>query len=138
MNPAIKDGKDIINTKVKKREPYRPFGASVLLEDAPKLFDCNFDSPYMLYVVDCLTKDLPSIMHVDDTCRIQTVDQKPQFEVYYNLIDKFKSLTGIPVVLNTSLNVDGKPIAGHVNDAKKLYEDSELDVLIVGNEITVK
>ena len=71
-------------------------------------------------------------------CRIQTVDQKPQFEIYYNLIDKFKSLTGIPVVLNTSLNVDGKPIAGHTSDAKKLFEDSELDVLIVGDEIMVK
>lgn len=138
MNPAIKDGKDIINTKVKKREPYRPFGASVLVEHASKLFDCDFDSPYMLYVVDCLTKDYPSITHVDNTCRIQTVDQKPQFEVYYNLIDKFNTLTGIPVVLNTSLNVDGKPIAGHISDAKKLYEDSELDVLIVGNDIMVK
>lgn len=139
MDPSIKDGKDIINTKVKKREPYRPFGASVLLNETPKHFDCDFDSPYMLYVVDCLNDNFPSIMHVDKTCRIQTVDDKqPQYQAYYELIDKFYRKTGIPLVLNTSLNVDGKPIAAYPEDARRLFDSSDLDVLIVGNQVLVK
>jgi len=138
MDPSIKDGKDIINSKVKKREPYRPFGASVLIEHTAKHFDCDFDSPYMLYVVDCLNNNFPSIMHVDGTCRIQTVDQGPQYETYYNLIDSFHRKTGIPLVLNTSLNVDGKPIASYPEDAKTLFENSELDMVVVGDEVMTK
>jgi len=138
MDPSIKNGKEIINSKVKKREPYRPFGASVLIEHTSKHFDCEFDSPYMLYVVDCLNNDFPSIMHVDGTCRIQTVDHGPQYETYYNLIDSFHRKTGIPLLLNTSLNVDGKPIAGYPEDAKTLFEKSELDMLVVGDEVMYK
>jgi carbamoyltransferase len=138
MDPSIRDGKDIINKKVKKRESYRPFGASVLLEHTSKHFDCDFDSPYMLYVVDCLSNDFPSIMHVDKTCRIQTVSQEPQYETYHTLIDSFYRKTGIPLLLNTSLNVDGKPIAAYPDDATTLFDQSELDVVIVGDDIMVK
>lgn len=138
MDPSIKDGKDTINRKVKKREPYRPFGASVLAEKAHQHFDCDFETPYMLHVVDCLRDDFPSIMHVDGTCRIQTVNHEPQYESYRSLIEKFEKRTGIPMVLNTSLNVDGKPIAGYMDDAKKLFEDSELDAVVIGDDIMVK
>lgn len=139
MDPSIKDGKAIINAKVKRREPYRPFGASVLAEESSKLFDCDYESPYMLYVVKCKDKEnYPSIIHVDNTCRIQTVNQDPQNESYYSLIQAFQKRTGIPMVLNTSLNIDGKPIAANPSDAQKLFEISDLDAVVVGNDIKVK
>lgn len=138
MDPSVRGGKDVINKKVKKRESYRPFGASVLLEHSAKHFDCDFDSPYMLYVVDCLSNDFPSIMHVDNTCRIQTVSQEPQYETYYELINSFYRKTGVPLLLNTSLNVDGKPIAAYPSDATTLFDQSELDVVIIGDDIKVK
>lgn len=138
MDPSIKDGKDTINRKVKKREPYRPFGASVLAEKAGRHFDCDFETPYMLHVVDCLGDDFSSIMHVDKTCRIQTVNQEPQYATYRRLLERFDELTGIPMLLNTSLNVDGKPIAAYKDDAVKLFEDSELDAVVIGNEVLVK
>jgi len=139
MDPSIKLGKDVINAKVKRREAYRPFGASVLLEDTSELFDCDYDSPYMLYVVKCKKQEeFPAIIHVDNTCRIQTVNQDPQNEVYHNLISTFKKRTGIPMLLNTSLNIDGKPIAGDPSDAHKLFEISDLDVVVVGNTIRLK
>lgn len=138
MDPSIKNGKDTINTKVKKREPYRPFGASVLAEKASNHFNCDFETPYMLHVVDCLNQDFPSIMHVDGTCRIQTVNEEPQYEIYRDLISSFEKKTGIPMVLNTSLNVDGRPIAGQCSDAKELFNSSDLDAIVIGNEIMVK
>lgn len=139
MDPSIKNGKDIVNQKVKRREAYRPFGASVLWEETPKLFDCDYESPYMLYVVKCKDQEnYPAIIHVDNTCRIQTVNQDPQNEAYYSLIDSFRKKTGIPMVLNTSLNIDGKPIAGDPADAYKLFEISDLDAVVVGNNISLK
>ena len=139
MDPSIKNGKDIINSKVKRREPYRPFAASVLTEYYQDLFDCDYESPYMLYVVKCKDNEsYPAIVHVDNTCRIQTVNQEPQNEVYYSLIESFRKKTGIPMILNTSLNIDGKPIAGDPADAHKLFEISDLDAVVVGNEIKVK
>lgn len=138
MDPSIKNGKDIINTKVKKREPYRPFGASVLAKYAGQHFDVDYESPYMLHVVNCLSDDFPSIQHVDKTCRIQTVNEDAQYSVYHSVIDKFREKTGIPMLLNTSLNVDGKPIAGYMEDAKTLFKDSDLDAVVIGDEIMVK
>lgn len=138
MDPSIKNGKDIINTRVKRREPYRPFGASVLIDHVSEHFDCDFDSPYMLYVVDCLNNNFPSIMHVDGSCRIQTVNCEPQYKTYYDVIDSFYRKTGVPLLLNTSLNIDGKPIAAYPEDAKTLFDNSELDMVVVGDEVMTK
>lgn len=139
MDPSIKGGKDIINSRVKKREPYRPFGASVLLEHTNEIFDCDYESPYMLYVIKCnKEKEFSSIIHLDGTCRIQTVNQDPQYAIYRDLISKFNDKTGIPMLLNTSLNVDGKPIAAYPQDAVTLYDNSDLDAVVIGNEILVK
>lgn len=139
MNPAIKGGKDIINAKVKHREPYRPFGASILAEDTSRFFKCDFPSPYMLYVIECLhPEDFASIVHVDGSCRIQTVDETPQYADYRALIHAFKERTGIPMVLNTSLNVDGKPIAAHPEDATTLFTTSDMDAVVIGDELVVK
>jgi carbamoyltransferase len=139
MDPSIKGGKDIINNKVKHREEYRPFGASVLLKSTNDIFECEYDSPFMLYNYKCRDeKRFNSIVHVDGTCRIQTVAPTKEFEVYYELITKFQDKTGIPMLLNTSLNVNGKPIAGTIDDAKSLYDTTELDVLVVGNDLIIK
>lgn len=132
MNPTIENGKDIINSKVKHREWYRPFGASVKQDKAHEYFDLD-NSPYMLYTSTVL-KDLPSITHVDKTCRHQTVTPE-QNEDYYALLDAFEKKTGIPVLLNTSLNLGGRPIAGKIEEAIELLNTTDMDALCVGDTL---
>ena len=137
MDPSIRNGKEILNNKVKKREWFRPFGASILEEYTKDYFDWNDTSPYMLYVMEILNKQIfPSITHIDGTCRIQTVSSF--HKNYYKLIDKFREITGIPMLLNTSLNNGGKPISGKITDALELLYSSDLDYLVVGNCIYKK
>lgn len=135
MNPMINNAKEIINSKVKHREDYRPFGATVLHEHQSDYFDVDFSNPYMLYLGKVM-KSIPAITHVDGTCRFQTLkDENP---VFRKLIEEFYKLTGIPLVLNTSLNQGGKPIAGSRLDALAVLENTELDVLVCGDEIIRK
>ena len=129
MNPMIKDGKEILNSRVKKREWWRPFGASVLKEKAAEYFDIE-DSPYMLYNAKVKQSGLDPITHVDGTCRHQTVTYESN-STYYKLISAFEKRTGCPILLNTSLNIGGKPIAGTQEDA----DVSGLDALIIGDRI---
>ena len=137
MNPTIKNGKDIINAKVKHREPFRPFGASVLADKCSTYFDWEYDSPYMLYCMDVRDKEsFAPITHVDGTCRPQTVT--PDQEDYYELLTEFEKLTGIPMLLNTSLNNGGKPIVGHPSEALQLLNETEMNALCVGNTLYTK
>ena len=137
MNPCDPTGKDWINNKVKHREPFRPFGASVLEEKVSRCFYWNGPSPYMLYVTDVLEPDrFPSITHADGTCRINTVNESQ--EDYYSLLQEYEKLTGVPVLLNTSLNNGGKPIAGRIGDALGLYYETDLDTLVIGDKIKNK
>ncbi len=135
LNPLIKNGKKIINT-IKKRETYRPFGASILKEYVKEYFNTNIDNPHMLYVGKTTKKDLKCITHVDGTCRFQSVDKSNQ--IYYSLIKEFYEITGCPLLLNTSFNVNGKPIMSKINDAKYFFNNSDIDVLVVGNKIYKK
>jgi carbamoyltransferase len=138
MNPVISNGKDKLNQKVKHREWFRPFGATILENKVSEYFDWNEPSPYMLYVMNIIdTNSFPSITHVDGTCRIQTVSSQ-QNEIYYSLICEFEKLTGLPMLLNTSLNNGGKPICGFINDALELLESTELDSLVIGDDIYSK
>ena len=130
MDPRITNGKDIMN-KVKNREYYRPFGASILSEYAKEYFDLDFENPYMLYIGVTQKDNLESITHVDGTCRVQTVKSGH----FRKLLEYFYELTGCPVLMNTSLNVSGKPIAGHISDAMHEFNSKNIDVLVVGNEI---
>jgi len=130
MDPRIPNGKDIMN-KVKNREYYRPFGASILSEYAKEYFDLDFENPYMLYVGVTQKENLESITHVDGTCRVQTVKTGH----FRKLLEYFYELTGCPVLMNTSLNVSGKPISGHISDAMHEFNSKNIDVLVVGNEI---
>lgn len=134
MDPSIRNGKDILNNKVKHREWFRPFGASILEEKTEKYFDWEGTSPYMLYVMDILDKkSFPSITHVDGTCRIQTVSSN--LSSYYKLISQFNNITGIPMLLNTSLNGGGKPICGNKNSALEIFTTTDIDVLVIGDQI---
>ena len=106
-------------------------------EEIQNYFEWNEESPYMLYVINILDKSsFPSITHIDGTCRIQTVSKN--LKHYYSLIEEFKNLSGIPMLLNTSLNNGGKPIAGSINDALELFTTTDIDILVIGNEIYEK
>jgi carbamoyltransferase len=130
FNPTVENGKDIVN-KVKRREYFRPFAASVMKEYAHDWFDMKGlkESPNMMYAVDVKEdkKDLiPAVLHVDDTCRIQTVT-KENNEHYYNLIEEFYNITGIPLLFNTSFNLAGDPLVETIDDALKVLNDSEME-----------
>ena len=131
-DPRDPDGKDRIN-KIKHREAFRPFAASVKLSHVHKWFDLAGmdESPHMMYAVDALeyTWDkIPAVLHVDHTCRIQTVsiDQNPH---YYRLIDAFCQITGVPLLFNTSFNMAGDPLVETPEDAIKCFEETDIDAL---------
>ncbi len=103
----------------KKRELFRPFAPVVLEEYASKWFDMKFTSPYMQYAVKCLKPELiPSVVHKDGTSRVQTVN-KEQHPGLHEVLSNWYSLTGIPILLNTSLNVKSQPL---LNDKKDILE----------------
>jgi carbamoyltransferase len=134
MRPDIENGKNIINNRVKHREWYRPFGCSVLLEEANKYFECDFESPYMLYDVKVRDrKTLASITHIDGTTRPQTVTDGP----FAELLEEVRKLTGSSVVLNTSLNINGKPIATPEVAASMNKSNMGLDAVIIGNNANI-
>jgi carbamoyltransferase len=135
FNPLIKDGKNIVN-KIKKREGYRPFGASILKEHVKDYFNTDIENPFMLYVGDVNQDNLRSVTHVDKTCRFQSVDKKQK--LYYNLINEFYKKTGCPLLLNTSFNIRGKPIMSSIKDAINYFKESDIDILVIGNKIYKK
>jgi carbamoyltransferase len=140
MSPMVKDGKKILNEKVKNREHWRPYAASVLEEEASKWFDTKTTSPYMMRAIPVLENKksvIPAVTHVDGTCRIQTVNRE-QNSLFYDLINEFNRLTGVPMLLNTSLNIGGKPISGHRNRSIELLKKSKMDALCIGGEIILK
>ena len=128
-NATDPSGKEFVN-KVKGREWFRPFAGTILEEDVNEWFDlAGMDSsPFMMYAVDVKQNKIPSITHVDDTCRIQTIN-KDQNENYYNIINEFKKLTGVPIVFNTSFNLAGEPLVETVNDAINVLLNSDIKYL---------
>lgn len=130
MNARNSRAKHFINTKVKHREPFRPFGASVLREDVNKYFECDYDVPYMNVSVPVIDNELTSVTHVDGTCRIHTVSGDDAFT---RLLERYKELTGDSVLLNTSLNIAGKPIASKMWEAKEIFNKKGIDTLVVGD-----
>ncbi len=149
-----------LNLKIKFRESFRPFAPSVLREELNNWFDLDCDSPYMLLVsnvkkdkqikmseednklfgIDKLNvkrSNIPAITHVDYSARIQTVhkDTNPK---YYKLIEKFKEITGCPVLVNTSFNVRGEPIVCTVEDAFNCFMGTNLDILVIENFVLMK
>ena len=135
-NPEMKG---ILNDKVKHREEFRPFAPVVPLEDVKEWFDIpSQGSPFMLYSVKCLQPTrIPSGVHVDDTARLQTLIEDVNGR-FYNLVKAFGEKTGIPVIINTSMNVQGEPICETPEDALKCFEGTEIDVLVLENYLIVK
>lgn len=130
--------RDLVNEKVKHREKYRPFAPSVLEEDAKQYFDLNQESPYMLLVAKVKKpKVTPSISHVDNTARVQTVN-KTQNKKFYNLILEFKKITGVGCILNTSFNDAGEPIVETPLDALITFFGTKMDYLVINNFIIKK
>ena len=139
-NPSIMGMKDILNQKVKNREWYRPFAPVVRLEDVSVYFEFDKESRWMNYcpkVKDEWKDKLQAITHIDGTARVQTVT-KEQNPWLYNLLTEFKKETNIGVLLNTSFNVDGKPILNTYKDALKVYKNTEMDGLILENNYICK
>jgi carbamoyltransferase len=135
-NPSFPEMKDILNAKVKHREWYRPFAPVVRLEDVNKYFEWDRDARWMSYapvVREEWREKLAAITHVDNTARVQTVTRE-QNPWLYDLITMFEAKTGIGVILNTSFNVNGMPILTTLKDAFKVYENSDMDTLIIENE----
>ena len=155
-----KSMQSVMNLKIKYRESFRPFAPSVLEEDVGNQFEMNVKSPYMLFVAPLkhelcqkMTKDqqklfgfeklnisrssLPAITHVDYSSRVQTVSKKTNPR-YYGLIKAFKKRTGSPTIVNTSFNVRGEPIVCTPQDAYRCFMRTEMDVLVLQNQILFK
>tara|TARA_B100000902_G_C27268199_1_gene894816 strand:+ start:1 stop:1116 length:1116 start_codon:yes stop_codon:yes gene_type:complete len=132
FDPSYEDGKDHVN-KVKRREYFRPFAGSILQEHADDWFDMKGmeQSPHMMYAMDCkegVAEKIPSIIHIDGTCRIQTVKEE-QNPNYYNLIKDFYDKTGLPILFNTSFNLGGEPLVETLDDAVRTLYDSDIEYL---------
>ncbi|MEU7728840.1 carbamoyltransferase C-terminal domain-containing protein [Streptomyces sp. NPDC040724] len=135
-NPAFEDIKEIINTRVKHREPFRPFAPVILESQAPHVFDMGKKrrSPYMTFVFpvrDAYRSAIPGACHVDGTARIQTVTPGENPELA-GLLAAFTRLTGVPCLLNTSFNVAGEPIVCSPRDALDCFLKTEIDHLVMG------
>lgn len=132
FDPTFVDGKDFVNL-VKRREYFRPFAGSILYEDVHEWFDLRGmdDSPHMMYAVNCkegVEDKIPSIIHVDGTCRIQTVKEEEN-PLYYRLIKTFKEKTNVPIVFNTSFNLGGEPLVETLEDALWTLQQSDIQYL---------
>ena len=139
-SPAILDIKDKINKEIKHRENWRPFAPSVLEEYADDWFEDYYESPYMLMTFNVKkgkAKLVPSVVHVDNTSRVQGVTKEANPK-YYELINEFYKLSGVPMLLNTSFNDKEKPISMSPQDAIKTFYSTGLDYLVLEDFLLIK
>lgn len=139
-NPTHPQIKDIINSKIKFRERFRPFAPSVLREKVSAYFDMDMDCKFMLLVPEVLPSKrslLPGITHADGTGRVQTVAREDS-PLYYDLISEFEKLSGVPIVVNTSFNVRGEPIVCTPDDAYETFMKTGMDALVIGSFVLEK
>lgn len=132
-DPRRPEMKDYLNHKIKFRESFRPYAPAVLQEHAHAFFEDAFPSPYMLYTfkVKKEKQDLiPAVVHVDHTARVQTVSEADN-KFFYNIIKEFYAITDVPVVLNTSFNIKGKPVVADIQTAVDCFFDSAMDYLVM-------
>lgn len=138
-DPRNAQMKDILNARVKNRESFRPYAPSVLEEDAGDYFEDVISSPYMLMVFKVRDEKrgvIPAVTHHDGTSRVQTVSKKTN-ERFWSLLNEFKKITGVPVLLNTSFN-ENEPIVYSPTDAIGCFLRTKIDVLVIGNYICHK
>jgi carbamoyltransferase len=132
--------KDFLNLRVKHRESFRPFAPTVLEERTADWFELDEPSPYMLRVVPIRSEMLgriPAVAHVDGTARVQTLTER-QNPSFWRIVTAFAERTGVPLVLNTSFNLAGKPIVETPKDAAECFATSEIDVLALGPFVVSK
>ncbi len=133
-HPGFPNMKDILNARIKHREWFRPFAPSVLQERQSEIFEQDHPSPFMLHVYKIKPEwreRLSAVNHVDDTGRLQTV-ARDENALYYDLIKKFESKTGIPVILNTSFN-ENEPIVCEPFQAIECFLRTKMDILVIGS-----
>ena len=127
-----------VNLKIKFRESFRPFAPAVLAEKASEWFDIDRESPYMLLVCQVQQgKRIPAVTHVDGSARLQTVTRESHPD-FYDLLSAFDERTDCPVLINTSFNVRGEPIVCTPDDAYLCFMRTQMDVLVLGNQILLK
>jgi carbamoyltransferase len=131
---------ELVNRFVKHREDFRPFAPSVLDEFGADYFETYHTSPFMLEVFPVTPLGrlkIPAVVHVDGTSRVQSVcrDTSPR---YWELINEFRRITGVPVVLNTSFNVRGEPIVNSPRDALRCFYSTGMDALVLGSHVVDK
>jgi carbamoyltransferase len=135
-DPRRADMKDILNLKIKRRESFRPFAPSVLREAVPEWFELDGDVPFMMQVYpirEAKRAQIPAVTHVDGSGRLQTVEAETNPR-YYRLISEFKTLTGVPMVLNTSFN-ENEPVVCKPVEALECFLRTKMDVLVLGNVV---
>lgn len=133
-DPRRHDMKDILNARIKHREPFRPFAPSLLAEAAGEWFEQDYTSPFMVLVYktrESKRDKIPAVNHVDDTGRLQTVEERVSPR-YYRLIKAFGEMTGVPIVLNTSFN-ENEPIVMTPEHAVETFAKTKMDLLVLGN-----
>jgi len=133
------ENKTVVNLKIKFRESFRPFAPSVLEEKCSEWFELDIPSPYMLLVADVREgkRTIPAVTHVDQSARIQTVNEKEHAR-YYNLIKRFDEKTGCPLIINTSFNVRGEPIVCKPDEAYTCFMRTNMDVLVLDKFVMYK
>lgn len=158
-DPRQVETQSVMNLKIKYRESFRPFAPTVLEEKASEYFDIDTPSPYMLLVANVQEKrcflqpsqdgkailerlkikrsDIPAVTHIDNSARLQTVNQDDKPD-YYAVISEFEKLTGCPMVVNTSFNVRGEPIVCTPDDAYRCFMRTEMDILVIEDFILYK
>ena len=126
--------KDILNLKIKRRESFRPFAPSILREHVAEWFETDDDVPFMMQVYQVRADrraSIPAVTHVDGSGRLQTVQQQANPR-YYRLIESFRKLTGVPMLLNTSFN-ENEPVVCRPEEALACFLRTKMDVLVLGD-----
>src|SRR5207302_6272461 len=132
-DPRRADMKEILNTKIKRRESFRPFAPSILRESVPDWFESDDDVPFMMKVFQIRAErrgQIPAVTHVDGSGRLQTVTRSANPR-YYRLIEKFRDMTGVPIVLNTSFN-ENEPVVCRPEEALSCFLRTKMDLLVLG------
>jgi carbamoyltransferase len=138
-DPRRKDAKELINSKIKRRESFRPFAPSILQEFVNDYFEQTDDVPFMekvFQIKEDRRNEIPAVTHVDGSGRLQTVD-KTISPRYYKLIETFKNRTGVPILLNTSFN-ENEPIVNHPQEALNCFLRTDMDMLVMENMVVVR
>lgn len=137
-DPRNFHNRELINFVVKDREWFRPFAPVVLEEESKNWFDFDQASPFMLYIAKVLKPEqIPAVTHIDGTARLQTVNEKTN-PPYYRLIKEFEKISGVPVLINTSLNGNGEPILETEEQAIDFFNKTDIDAIVINGRLLIK